>query len=94
MNPILIRSLGKAIQKGASKVVKKLGEINRARPHNTGQGISFKPVGIINKMKNKVQRAKVETKLQGRSKQSKQQFEMITKQSTDSMTLIKKHKVK
>jgi hypothetical protein len=97
-NP-LIAFLGRQVIKGAGKVAKKLAKINRARPNNTGQGMSFEPKGIINKFKNKVQRGKVETKLQGRGKQSvysphKQQFEMITKQSTDSMTLIKKHKVK
>ena len=89
-----IAFLGRQVIKGAGKVAKKLGEMNRARPHNTGQGISFKPKGIINRMKNKAQKAKVETTLQGRGKQYKQQFEMITKQSTDSMTIIKKHKVK
>lgn len=93
-NP-LIAFLGRQVIRGAGKVAKKLGEMNRARPHNTGQGISFEPKGIVNKIKNRVQKAK----LQGRGQQTttpvnKQQFEMMTKQSTDSMTIIKKHKVK
>jgi len=98
-NPILaagVRFVGKKATKLAKKGVQKIMEWNSKRPHNTGQGMSFKPKGFANRINNRIQKKQIEQQFaaQGRSKQTKQQLEMITKQSTDSMTLIRKQKVK
>lgn len=84
------KKAGNFVKKGMEKVM----ELNAKRGHNTGKGMSFEPKGLMNKVKNRFQKKEIEKQFAAQGRPKQQTFEITTKQSTDTMTLIQKKTVK
>lgn len=96
-NPLVaqgVRFVGKKATSFVKKGINKILELNAKRAHNTGKGMSFEPKGLINKVKNKIQKKEIEKQFAAQGRPKQQTFEITTKQSTDTMTLIQKKTVK